>query len=186
MPLIFKDAIMEAKENNEGGLRIVGIGMNEAELEYNPVLKERVVKDLNKDPVIDEPLSPLRSWLSSTVCVVSIDYLTQPREVLASILKQTIPGCWVHLVISNRCFPTKAIARWLTISEEERLQMVGDYLWFSGWKDIEIVELSNGREEKPVEGLLGKMGMMGRVDPLWVVRGRKPATEDSSGIKDEL
>ena len=51
--------------------------------------------------------------------------------------------------------------------------MVGDYLWFSGWRDIEIVEVSDGKGEKPIEGLLGRMGMMARVDPLWVVRGKK-------------
>ena len=76
-------------------------------------------------------------------------------------------------IVSNRCFPTKAVSRWLRVGEQERLQMVGDYLWFSGWREIEIVEVCDGKGEKPVEGVLGRMGMMGRVDPLWVVRGKK-------------
>jgi hypothetical protein len=77
------------------------------------------------------------------------------------------------------------MSRWLRVDEEERLQMVGDYLHFAGWKGIEIVELSDGKvdqqEQQDVEGggarslqgLFGMMGMMGRRDPLWVVRGRR-------------
>ena len=55
----------------------------------------------------------------------------------------------MHVVVSNRCFPTKAIARQLKIREEERLNIVADYLYFSGWSNIEIVDLreNNGDEE---------------------------------------
>ena len=48
--------------------------------------------------------------------------------------------------------------------------MVGDYLWFSGWRDVEIVEVSDGRGGRN-GGFMGWMG--GGVDPLWVVRGVK-------------
>ncbi|RMY44470.1 hypothetical protein D0863_16211 [Hortaea werneckii] len=126
--------------------------------------------------------------LDATTCVVSTDYLTQPLSVFSSLLRLTKPGGSVHLTISNRCFPTKAIARWLRVDEEERLQMVGDYLFFAGWKRIEIVELSDGRvrgsdgdgsgEGEGEQGGLGAfmraLGMdAGRRDPLWVVRGVK-------------
>ncbi len=47
--------------------------------------------------------------------------------------------------------------------------MVGDYLWFSGWRDVEIVEVCDGRGR--AAGLMGMLG--GGVDPLWVVRGLK-------------
>jgi hypothetical protein len=65
---------------------------------------------------------------------------------------------------------------------------VGDYLHFAGWKNIEIVELSNGRIEpdqaeqaqtssgggaSSLQGLFGMMGMMRGRDPLWVVRARR-------------
>ena len=60
------------------------------------------------------------------------------------------------MVISNRCFPTKAVGRWLKVSEDERLDMVGDYQWWSGSREIEIVIV--------VEATWMK-------DPLWVVRG---------------
>lgn len=56
--------------------------------------------------------------------------------------------------------------------------MVGDYLFFAGWKDIEIVELSNGAvegEDEQQGGLRGFMSMvgMGGRDPLWIVRANK-------------
>lgn len=47
--------------------------------------------------------------------------------------------------------------------------MVGDYLWFSGWRGIEIVDLCDGKGT--AAGLMGMFG--GGVDPLWVVRGVK-------------
>ena len=167
--------------DGEGGLEVVGLGMSRPELAANTVLAERVVKDLNSHPAININ----KGDLDATVCVVSIDYLTQPLAVLSSILQQTKPGGTVHLVISNRCFPTKCVGRWLRVSEEERLEMVGDYLAFSGWEGVEIVEVSDGRvkegeEDMNARGEMGRlMGMLGmgmgagRVDPLWVVRGRK-------------
>lgn len=74
----------------------------------------------------------------------------------------------VHLVVSNRCFPSKVVGRWLRVDEEERLRMVGDYLWFSGWRGVEVVEVCDGGVREGA-GWFGFGG--GRVDPLWVVRG---------------
>lgn len=145
----------------EGGLTVLGMGMNKTELSQNPVLHAWCVQDLNEDPVIKLPateadrqdVSPL---LDAATCVVSIDYLTKPIELLTTLRELTKDGGRVHLVISNRCFPTKVVGRWLRIGEEERLDMVGDYLWYSGWRDIEVVTLVEGSWTK---------------DPLWVVRG---------------
>lgn len=172
------------------------MGMNKAELAANkPLNNGRLLIDLNSTP---ENVAPaLRAanaigdseeeLLDASTCVVSIDYLTSPVPVLQSILSATKPGGTIHLTISNRCFPTKAMSRWLRVDEGERLQMVGDYLHFAGWKGIEIVELSDGKVEqaekaaessssggaRSLQGLFGMMGMMGRMDPLWVVRARR-------------
>ena len=177
--------------------------MNVAEMKANKLLQGRwVVKDLNADPTLP-PLPALfagelaspqartaggeaEEILDSSVCVVSIDYLTSPVQILRSVLSNTKPGGSIHLVISNRCFPTKAVSRWLRIDEDERLDMVGDYLHFAGWRDIEMVTLSDGKmeevqgkegEQAQQGGLAALMKMMGmgggRCDPLWVVRARK-------------
>jgi hypothetical protein len=142
-----------------GEVEILGTGMNKAELSQNPVLSAWALQDLNEDPAVKLPVVEGKECgkVDASTCVVSIDYLTKPVEVLRSIREQTSEGGSVHLVISNRCFPTKVVGRWLRIDEEERLEMVGDYLRFSGWKDIEIVTV------------VAKSWMH---DPLWVVRGR--------------
>lgn len=183
----YPKSIEEAADS--GALQITAMGMNKAELDANTFINNgRVLSDLNSDPDISTALTTAKAIgssdaekLSASTCVVSIDYLTSPVAVLRSLLSATAPGGSVHLVISNRCFPTKAVSRWLRVSEQERLQMVGDFLHFAGWEGIEIVELSNGRVEQdgqhpPEQGSLqssmGWMGMGGR-DPLWVVRAVK-------------
>lgn len=141
------------------------MGMNKAELDQNPILDRRIVKDLNTDPTLPADINDIKA----ATCVVSIDYLTRPVEVLKAVHDKMAPGAEVHLAISNRCFPTKAIKRWLEIDEGERLQMVGDFLWFAGFKQIDILTLSDG-----TTGGTGAMSrLFSRCDPLWVVRGRK-------------
>ncbi|MCJ1247971.1 hypothetical protein MMC30_005186 [Trapelia coarctata] len=151
----------ETNEGEEEKLEVIGMGINKKELDANPVLKERILQDLNTTPSIPENMGEL----DAATCVVSIDYLIHPREVLESLRAKTKKEGSVHLIISNRCFPTKAVGRWLRVGEQEKLLMVGDYLHFSGWKDIQIVTLCDGKGEGGWFGL-------GRPDPLWVVRGR--------------
>lgn len=133
------------------------------------------VQDLNVTPELAPPahlIPPLPieedvdGVFDATTCVVSIDYLTSPVRVLQSVRKLTRRGGTVHLVVSNRCFPTKAVGRWLKVGEEERLEMVGDYLWWAGWRELEIVEIV-----KAGRGWRGG-------DPLWVVRGVKTGEGD--------
>ncbi|KAK3701506.1 hypothetical protein LTR37_015480 [Vermiconidia calcicola] len=166
-----------------GELRVIGLGMNKAELDANEVLNNgRLLIDLNNDANIADALrkaqaigEPDTEKLDASTNVVSTDYLTQPVAVLRSLLDATKSGGTVHLTISNRCFPTKAISRWLRVEEEERLLMVGDFLHFAGWRDIEIVELSSGKveeggeQQQGLQGLMSWMGM-GRRDPLWVLK----------------
>jgi hypothetical protein len=60
----------------------------------------------------------------------------------------------------------------MEVDERLRLEMVGDYLWFAGWREVEIITVV-GKGEGGGGGLLGMLGMgtSGR-DPVWVVRGR--------------
>lgn len=164
-----------------GDLRAIGMGMNQRELAANTDLTAgRILQDLNSDPTISATVCD-GECLDASTCVVSIDYLVKPIEVLTSLRERTKPGGSVHLIISNRCFPTKAVRRWLRITEEQRLDMVGDYLHFAGWRNIEIVDLKScvSEDESPVQqpaqGLRAVMTMMGlgSNDPLWAVRAIK-------------
>lgn len=178
--------------------------MNAAEMDRNSVLDSggRVVWDLNARPDVAAAVGPLLSApspslgpgsgpagaplsderkLAATTCTVSIDYLVRPVAVLASLRELTCLGGSVHLAISNRCFPTKAVGRWLRAGEGQRLRMTCRDLWEAGWRDVEVLEVTDGRRG-PVGGerqtgvaslvqMLG-MGGLGAGDPLWVVRGR--------------
>lgn len=192
-PEEIEEMVAKEEEKGEGAagkVKITGLGMNLQELEANPILNNgRICWDLNVDPDLKVALTSSTTTTNKTISkfdistsALSIDYLISPIPVLSSLLDLTNEGGSVHLVISNRCFPTKAIARWLRVDEEERVQMVGDFLHFAGWKGIEIVEVCDGevREEKRDEeeegdGLKRLMRLMGRRrrDPLWVVRGWK-------------
>ena len=119
-----------------GNSHVVGIGMNKAELSKNRALARYLVLDLNQDPaamsraLLDGSAATGSSSGSggnggdsaaaaaadaqadgekydAAICSVSIDYLAQPREMLADVHKLLKTGGGVHLAFSNRMFPTK-------------------------------------------------------------------------------
>ncbi len=59
------------------GCCITGLGMNEAELQRNPVLTDFTVHDLNVDPKLPYP----DNTFDVVTNAVSVDYLTKPIEV---------------------------------------------------------------------------------------------------------
>ena len=158
-------------------IQVYGTGLNQAELNKNPLFgspsaSRRAVQDLNSDPDLSKTF-PNTKFAAST-CTVSIDYLSKPLEVLSSLRQATQENGTVHLAISNRAFWHKVVARWMEVSERERLEMVGDYLWFAGWREVEIVTVCEGRQASGGGGIWGLLGRGGggAGDPLWVVRGR--------------
>ncbi|KAK7562720.1 hypothetical protein IWX47DRAFT_907510 [Phyllosticta citricarpa] len=153
-----------------GDLEVLGAGLNADELAANPILARRkgavaavdwpLVRDLNLEPDLSDVLHERDELLDAATCVVSVDYLTRPTDVLAGLRRRVKSGGVVHLVLSNRCFATKVVSRWLRVSEDERLDMVADYLAFSGWSRIEVLESKGSKTFMGFES-----------DPLWVVRG---------------
>jgi SAM-dependent methyltransferase len=119
--------------------RVAGLGMNRAELDENPRLTDRVVHDLNADPALPYGDREFDAVLNA----VSIQYLTRPIEVFRSVRRVLKPG-GLHLVaISHRMFPTKAVAIWQSIGNEERRGLVGSYFDRSGgWSDVQLVDRS--------------------------------------------
>ncbi|KAF2126714.1 hypothetical protein P153DRAFT_296687 [Dothidotthia symphoricarpi CBS 119687] len=164
-------------------LEVFGVGLNAEEMKINGVFQGAShwkVMDLNKPPH-----DVKAGWLGddtkfdAVTCVVSIDYLNKPLEVCKNLWNATNEGGQIHLVISNRCFPNKVVGRWRILSEQSRLEFVGDYLHFSGWKDVEIVDLcardANGKRLTDDHGtvLVNSRHLPSHLDPLWVVRGTK-------------
>ncbi|MEE4273679.1 MAG: methyltransferase domain-containing protein, partial [Thermoanaerobaculales bacterium] len=77
---------------------VVGLGLNANELEANPVLDERVIHDLNRDPVLPFPDASFDVVLN----VVSVDYLTRPFDVVAEVARVLRPGGLFLVLFSNR------------------------------------------------------------------------------------
>ena len=122
--------------------KVVGLGMNRAELGRNPRLESWVVHDLNVDPIL--PFADLE-FDAATLCV-SIDYLTRPALVLADVARVVRPGGPLVITFSDRCFPTKAVFAWLTADDEGRKRLVAGWLADSGrWGPVETLDRGRRR-----------------------------------------
>jgi len=135
--------------------RVVGLGMNAAELRGNPRLAAHVVQDLNQNPVL--PFAD-EEFDGAAICV-SIDYLTQPVAVLRELARVLRPGAPLVITFSNRCFPSKAVAAWHHLDDRGHLALVHRYLEAAGgWTATELLD----RSPRPP----------GRSDPLFAVVAR--------------
>jgi SAM-dependent methyltransferase len=143
--------------------RVVGLGMNQTELDANPRLHERLVQDLNQRPQL--PFGDAE-FDGAGICV-SIQYLTQPVAVLRDVGRVLRPGAPLVITFSNRCFPTKAVAIWQALDDAGHLQLVERYMAEAGnLTDIE------GLNRSP-------SGWRG--DPLYAVIGRSTGVLTSKG-----
>jgi len=112
--------------------RVVGLGMNQPELEDNPQLDEWIVHDLNRTPAL--PFAD--DEFDAVVCAVSVQYLVRPVEVLTDVRRVLRPGGPVVISFSNRCFPTKAVAVWLNSSDRQHCALVRTYLESAGFTAV--------------------------------------------------
>ncbi len=108
--------------------RVVGLGMNERELEKNPRLDEFVVQNLNANPRL-----PFReAGFDGVGICVSIDYLARPVEVLREVGRVLRVGSPTVITFSNRCFPSKAVNIWHQLDDRGRMNLVERYLREAG------------------------------------------------------
>jgi hypothetical protein len=108
--------------------RISASGMNPLELKFNDQLTDYETKNLNKDPTLPYP----DNSFDVVTCVVSIDYLNKPIEVLKEVNRVLRPGGKVIVSQSNRCFPTKAIRMWLGMNDRQHLELINGYFQYAG------------------------------------------------------
>ena len=139
--------------------RVAGLGMNEAELADNPRLDDFAVHDLNRNPEL--PYG--EGEFDAVVNAVSVQYLTRPLDVFASVRRVLRPGGFHAVAISHRMFPQKAVAVWQALSPADRVTLVGSYFALTpGWGDPIVVDRS------PADA-----------DPLWVVVARTVEVSDA-------
>lgn len=131
---------------------VSGLGMNAVELDQNPVLTERVVQDVNKNPELPWP----DATFDAAIVTVSVQYLTSPDRVFAEVGRVLKPGAPFAVTYSNRCFPTKAVAAWLSLNSRDHAELIGLYFRLSG-----AFEPGRAHDLSPGPGL----------DPLYAVVG---------------
>jgi SAM-dependent methyltransferase len=131
--------------------RVVGLGLNAEEMAANAQLDEWVIHDLNREPRLPFP----DASFGAVACAVSVQYLVHPVAVFADVHRVLVPGGSVVVSFSNRCFPTKAVAIWLSADDDDHRRLVRMYLERAG-----LVDVLDERVETPD-------------DPLYVVRARR-------------
>lgn len=111
--------------------RVVGLGMNAAEMAANPQLDAYLVHNLNANPTL--PLAT--AAFDAVVCTVSVQYMTQPVALFQEVNRVLKPGGIFVVSFSNRCFPSKAIAAWTAGDDAAHLDLVQSYFTRAGnWR----------------------------------------------------
>ena len=115
--------------------RVIGHGMNSAEMADNPQLDEHYTQNLNLEPFL--PFE--ESSIDAVTCAVSVQYLQQPIEVFGDIYRVLKPGGVCIVSFSNRCFPTKAINAWNHSGDLDHISLVNGYFQISAqWRDTAV------------------------------------------------
>lgn len=156
---------------------VVGLGMNQEELDANPQLTDSITQNLNINP----KLSSLQDESFDVVAMtVSIDYLIKPLEVVQEIQRVLKPNGSALISFGDRCFPTKAVAMWLQADPIDRITIVASYFHYAQynqegnmeggddcrdgtdaslfrWKSIEAFDLKDEPQEVPSKPSMGEM-----------------------------
>jgi ubiquinone/menaquinone biosynthesis C-methylase UbiE len=109
-------------------LEVVGLGLNAEEMADNPQLTHHVVHDVNAE--LRLPLDD--GEFDGALCAVSIQYVLHPVRLFREVRRVLRPGAPFVVSFSNRCFPTKAVALWLTTSDLQHLTLVHAYFEAAG------------------------------------------------------
>lgn len=122
--------------------RVVGHGLNEAELRENDALEEYFVQNLNADqhlPLDDESFD-------AVFCALSVQYLQHPGEVFAEFHRVLRPGGVLMISFSNRMFPTKAVRAWRERSMDGRADLVSGYARTAGFAEPTVLREQPGTD----------------------------------------
>jgi SAM-dependent methyltransferase len=132
--------------------RVVGHGLNRAELAANDALDEWFVQSFNADQSL--PLAD--GAFDAVLCAVSVQYLQYPETVFSEFRRVLAPGGVLVVSFSNRMFPTKAIRAWRARSMDERAALVGEYVSAAGLETVETVGEQPGPRADPFYAVVAR------------------------------
>ena len=115
--------------------KVIGHGMNEAELSSNERLDRFFVQNLNKKqnmPIED-------SAVDVGLIVAGWQYLQYPEKVSLELSRVIKSDSLLIISFTNRAFWTKAPNIWTYSSEEKRIEYVTSVLTSNGWRIEKIL-----------------------------------------------
>ena len=115
--------------------KVIGHGMNEAELSSNERLDRFFVQNLNKKqnmPIED-------SSVDVGLIVAGWQYLQYPEKVSLELSRVIKSDSLLIISFTNRAFWTKAPNIWTYSSEEKRIEYVTSVLTSNGWRIEKII-----------------------------------------------
>ncbi|MFC7114431.1 class I SAM-dependent methyltransferase [Natronoarchaeum sp. GCM10025703] len=131
--------------------RVVGHGLNEAELEANEQLDEYFRQDFNSNQTL-----PLEDDSFDVVCcALSVQYLQYPGEIFSEFARILAADGTAVVSFTNRMFPTKAIRAWQTRSMDERAALVEEYFAAGGFAETERIVDQPGTD--PFYAVVGRL-----------------------------
>ncbi len=139
---------------------VAGLGMNLEEMLDNPALTndDIQVQNLNINPT----LSYEDSSFDAVICAVSVQYMIKPIEVFTEVHRVLKENGRFILSYSNRCFPTKATAVWLSTDDMQHAQLIGSYFEHSGHWSESMMKVKNSENGAPLHE-----------DPLYIIWAEK-------------
>ncbi len=115
--------------------RVVGHGLNGAELAANDALDDWFLQDLNDDQRL--PLDD--ASFDAVLCALSVQYLQYPGDVFAEFGRVLAPDGTLVVSFTNRMFPTKAVRAWRTADMDGRVDLVRSYCRAGGLAVTDVV-----------------------------------------------
>ena len=115
--------------------KVIGHGMNEAELSSNERLDRFFVQNLNKKQNI--PIED--SSVDVGLIVAGWQYLQYPEKVSLELSRVIKSDSLLIISFTNRAFWTKAPNIWTYSSEEKRIEYVTSVLISNGWRIEKIL-----------------------------------------------
>jgi hypothetical protein len=145
---------------------LVGLGLNEEELQRNPRLTDRLVHDLNREPRLPFP----DGRFEAVICNLSVEYLVRPFEVFREVARVLKPGGLFVQTFSHRWFPPKVVKIWTELYDFERLGLVLEYFLQNGAFGNLKTFSSRGWPRPETDRYFPQMRL---ADPVYAVWGEK-------------
>jgi SAM-dependent methyltransferase len=175
--------------------RHVGVGLNENLIKTNPSLTQTMLVDLNtvvedRDVDNDEFRSLAQDPFDVVLMANTVEFLTNPREVLRSAWYMLKPGGQMFIVFSgkdaplNSKFERASTKVWRDYNDDQHMWICGSLFEFSagdGWEKLRGFDISPesakamSTSNNPLENMMDR----GKANNLFVVQAVKGIPDDS-------